>query len=117
MHVYISSEPGLWTVGFYEPNGKWHPVSDHHSSVEAATKARHLNGGAVPMDNPEDYSELLAKANDVSCVLADMKGAYARLLRTKHSKWISASVGRTLTRLQGVEATLRAYAELVKAGK
>ena len=28
MYVYIKSEPGLWTVGFYDPNGKWIPESD-----------------------------------------------------------------------------------------
>lgn len=25
--VYIRSEPQLWTVGFYDPAGKWHPES------------------------------------------------------------------------------------------
>jgi len=24
MYVYIRSEPSLWTVGFYAPDGKWH---------------------------------------------------------------------------------------------
>lgn len=24
-YVYRSVEPGLWTVGFYDPSGKWHP--------------------------------------------------------------------------------------------
>ena len=25
MYVYIKSEPRLWTVGFYAPNGEWIP--------------------------------------------------------------------------------------------
>jgi len=28
-YVYIRSEPQLWTVGFYKPDGKWEPESDH----------------------------------------------------------------------------------------
>ena len=24
MYVYIQTEPGLWTVGFYSPDGKFH---------------------------------------------------------------------------------------------
>ena len=45
MYVYIQSEPGLWTVGFYEPNGKWQPESDHNSSEKAAERVHYLNGG------------------------------------------------------------------------
>lgn len=44
-YVYIRSEPELWTVGFYAPDGKWHPESDHGSSEEAAERVVRLNGG------------------------------------------------------------------------
>ncbi|MEI2416183.1 hypothetical protein V8Z80_08355 [Orrella sp. JC864] len=44
MYVYILSEPGLWTVGFYDPSGKWLPESDHTSSDEAAKRVAWLNG-------------------------------------------------------------------------
>ncbi len=37
-YVYIRSEPGLWTVGFYQPDGKWQPESDHDSADEAARR-------------------------------------------------------------------------------
>ena len=47
MYVYIKSEPGLWTVGFYSPDGKWHPESDHDSVDEAAKRVYWLNGGRV----------------------------------------------------------------------
>jgi len=42
--VYIRSEPSLWTVGFYEPNGKWNPESDHSTPEKAAARVRHLSG-------------------------------------------------------------------------
>lgn len=43
--LYIRTEPTLWTVGFYAPDGKWHPESDHGSPDEAATRVHYLNGG------------------------------------------------------------------------
>lgn len=46
MYVYMQSEPGLWTVGFYDPKGIWRPESDHPSTEEAAARVAYLNGGA-----------------------------------------------------------------------
>lgn len=43
--VYVKSEPNLFTVGFYTPNGEWMPESDHSSSEEAAKRVNYLNGG------------------------------------------------------------------------
>lgn len=43
--VYIASEPGLWTVGFYDADGHWQPDSDHSSRIEAAARVHYLNGG------------------------------------------------------------------------
>jgi hypothetical protein len=45
VYVYQSSEPGLFTVGFYDPSGKWHPESDHSSIDEASKRVHYLNGG------------------------------------------------------------------------
>ncbi len=46
MYVYIDSEiHRLWTVGFYSPDGKWHPESDHESKESAAKRVHYLNGG------------------------------------------------------------------------
>lgn len=45
MYVYIKSELGLFTVGFYSPDGKWHPDSDYSSREEAAARVNYLNGG------------------------------------------------------------------------
>lgn len=47
MYVYIRSEPGLWTVGFYDPSGKWHAESDHATREEAAARIHWLNGGKI----------------------------------------------------------------------
>lgn len=44
-YVYIKSEPCLWTVGFYLPNGKWEPESDWDNPEDAAARVHYLNGG------------------------------------------------------------------------
>ena len=45
MYVYIKSENQLWTVGFYKPDGKWNPESDHDTAEDAAKRVAYLNGG------------------------------------------------------------------------
>jgi hypothetical protein len=44
-YVYIPSELGLWTVGFFDPQGRWRPESDWSSPEEAAARVHYLNGG------------------------------------------------------------------------
>jgi hypothetical protein len=44
-YVYVSFVRDLWTVGFYDPSGRWHPESDHDSPEEAAKRVHYLNGG------------------------------------------------------------------------
>ena len=46
MYVYLKSEPNLWTVGFYDPSGEWHPESDFNSTAEAAARVAYLNGNS-----------------------------------------------------------------------
>lgn len=43
--IYWRSEPGLWTVGYYTPQGERVPESDHESTEEAAKRVHYLNGG------------------------------------------------------------------------
>lgn len=45
MYVYIQSEPQLYTVGFYDPQGGWHPDSDYSNREEACERVHYLNGG------------------------------------------------------------------------
>lgn len=52
LYVYLRSEPGLWTVGFYRPNGEWEPESDHTDSESAANRAAWLNGSRHETETP-----------------------------------------------------------------
>lgn len=45
MYVYQEFEQGCYTVGFYTPDGKWIPESDHSNKHDAATQVHWLNGG------------------------------------------------------------------------
>ena len=45
MYVYVKSDPGLWTVGFYASDGEWTPESDHDVEEEAVKRVYYLNGG------------------------------------------------------------------------
>ena len=45
MYVYIKTEPRLWTVGHYDPNGDYVPESDHDTKEQAAQRVHWLNGG------------------------------------------------------------------------
>ena len=47
MYVYKQTEKWLYTVGFYDPEGNWHPESDHESKDKAAERVAWLNGGAA----------------------------------------------------------------------
>lgn len=44
MYVYQKSEPSLFTVGFFDPGGEWHPEKDLTSEEEAASRVAWLNG-------------------------------------------------------------------------
>jgi len=44
MWVYEQTEPGLWTVGYFDPQGKWHTDSDHTIREDAAKRCAWLNG-------------------------------------------------------------------------
>jgi len=46
MHVYrYSKNDRLWTVGYYEPSGSWHPIADCNSEQAAMRMVNFLNGG------------------------------------------------------------------------
>jgi FAD/FMN-containing dehydrogenase len=57
MYVYIETEPGLWTVGHYDPAGQWHPDSDHPDKEAAALRVHYLNVGSVgnPWEDDPDW--------------------------------------------------------------
>jgi len=45
MYVYMRTERGIWTVGFFKPNGDWVTDQDCSSKEEAAQRVHYLNGG------------------------------------------------------------------------
>ena len=51
MWVYIQSEPRLWTVGFYDPKGEWHPDSDWDRREDARERVAHLNGSREAVES------------------------------------------------------------------
>ena len=62
-YVYLRSEPGIWTVGFYTPCGVWQPESDHGSREEAAARVARLNGADL-LDALADIARQLEKHPD-----------------------------------------------------
>ena len=64
MYVYILSEKAghggadndLFTVGFHDPQGKWHPDSDYETRDDAAARVHYLNGG-VPDEGQKVLDE------------------------------------------------------------
>ena len=65
MYVYIRTEPQLWTVGFYSPDGEWHPESDWSTKEEAAERVHYLNGGGNRCPNREVKKDLHPLWDDV----------------------------------------------------
>ena len=60
MYVYKTTEPGLFTTGFYDPAGKWHPEGDYNSGGQAADRVHWLNGG----DDKAATNALLTQSAD-----------------------------------------------------
>lgn len=44
MWVYLRTEPMLFTVGFFDPDGKFHTDSDWYQQEDAAKRCAWLNG-------------------------------------------------------------------------
>lgn len=66
MYVYKRSEPQLWTVGYYDPQGKWQPESDHESSEDAAKRVNYLNGETQITVGETNVFEVLAGMNEIA---------------------------------------------------
>jgi hypothetical protein len=43
--IYIKTEPALWSVGHYNPNGEFIAESDWTTPDKAAARINYLNGG------------------------------------------------------------------------
>ncbi len=66
MYVYKRTEFSpycLYTVGYYEPDGKWSAESDHETSEAAAERTAWLNGSRPIM--PQSIKEALNSGDGV----------------------------------------------------
>jgi len=56
MYVYLHTEsnPDLWTVGFYNPEGKFIPESDHSDKEEAFKRTAYINGQKLVSYDPDE---------------------------------------------------------------
>ncbi len=77
-YTYKRTEPGLWTVGDYDPAGRWQPESDHDSPQDAAQRVAWLNGSGEPpvppaglLLTPRDRRTLLAALTDAAAYRAE----------------------------------------------
>ena len=72
-YVYLQSEPGLWTVGFYSPDG-WVSESDHDDPDAAAQRVSRLNGGNWPTALTDAAPDLLALARRYASECGECSG-------------------------------------------
>ena len=71
-YVYLHSEPGLYTVGFYKPDGRWEAESDHSDRELAARRTAFLNGTPPNARACRVCGEdLPAPSDDLSCCGTD----------------------------------------------
>jgi len=75
MYVYIRSEPQLYTVGFYKPNGEWEPDSDHATVEAARSQVILLNGGT----NCGHVEKTLTRFADIEAHLEELQESISRL--------------------------------------
>jgi hypothetical protein len=72
-YVYMRSEAGLYTVGFYAPDGGWNPESDYGSKEDAAARVHYLNGGGdIDADDADLLIEQLCTAlRDIAVAIGE----------------------------------------------
>jgi hypothetical protein len=74
-YVYIpkkSGEPA--TVGYYAPDGKWQPESDHDTDEQAANRVNFLNGGNQQLHVPLDIcAEVPSYTTDPAAAMGVLK--------------------------------------------
>jgi len=121
-YCYVVSEPGLLTVGFYDPNGRFHPHADFDRRDEAADEVARLNGSPkegrvreivreeigqhAPMP-PTPESLLIAEFadwlrsngygdfdGDAAELLAEMSGRFPADRNLQHEEWLEHFIRR-----------------------
>lgn len=99
-YVYQRSEPGLWTVGYYLPDGKWVPESDHGNEDKAAGRVHWLNGGSkaaapgmVRVEDNLDYAMLRELQAMLADAWSDKDGAFLDKM-TSLTRELNAYLGK-----------------------
>lgn len=107
MYVYRLTErnPHLYTVGFYAPDGTWHPESDHGSEKEAEERVVLLNGGMNKMEGQE-----IARSQSSVKITRNAKGEASYEIKA-YADTIDEAIKLA------VDADKKVAAELAKGGK
>ena len=98
-YVYVKSEPGLWTTGFYKPDGEWEPEQDCSSADEAARRVAWLNGGPAPAKQRRIVDQ---SARPVDPKFEEFRAAYPK--RNGGHRWPDAAKCFALLCVNGVPA-------------
>lgn len=126
--VYRQSEPELWTVGHYAPDGAWEPESDHTYRGNAVKRVHYLNGGGHSQGKPiiEFEGFLSVERQDDRIVVrsreTEVIAFYIAETGLKLDKaWVSARATRDFHNsewakyVRRLNLSTRAHNELIKA--
>ncbi len=111
-YVYIRSEPALWTVGFYRPDGTWEPESDHGSTEDAARRVISLNGGCPDGELLEQILANAGSQRDQDAAAEVIAVEYVR-----HLEAVSATAADMLSRFVKTSDGYRARVGQVQIGR
>jgi len=91
MYVYRQSEPSLWTVGFYTPDGRWITDSDHDRPAEAAERIHFLNGNhSQQLTTLRRQADELAGALKILLAWANIQDEHSERARQVRDKALAA---------------------------
>jgi len=72
MYVYESIVKGLFTVGYYNPSGKFITETRHQERREAAERVHYLNGGVNPGLFQQVIDHLYALVSNLNFLVEDL---------------------------------------------
>lgn len=84
MYIYVESKPGLYTIGFYTPNGEWIPESDCIDKVDAVNRVALLNG------NDDSNKQKIKKSLNLIYEYGGIDGSH-------HKQWVLDQLVRILS--------------------
>ena len=86
-YVYVKSEPGLWTVGFYDPDGEWHSHMDTDDRDEAAGEVAKLNGSGDMAKVIELLGKIAEFAERTANNVIDVETAVEAFVQATNPTW------------------------------